>query len=447
MNAENRHYWLKSGTFNLILSVQSLLFGFGGFYLLVRMLDKHSFGIWTLFVATTTILEMARSGLVQYALIKFLSAGTAEEKPAILSTSFFLSGILMLACIIINISMAGYLAELWHYSGLVTMFYVYNIVYVFQGMLSQFQWIEQANLSFKGILITTTIKQGGFFFYVLACFLFHIETSLMNLIYAQAICAFVGMVIEYLFVKQYFSFSFRLHTEWLKKLFNYGKFAFGTSISSILAGTINQMMLGALLSPDAAGAFNVAIKVGNLTDMPTNAIGVIVFPQSARRFETHGKEAIKYLYEKSVGTNLALLIPSVLFLAIFPALVVHIIAGGNYAETIPIIRISAITCLFNPFSRLFGTILDSIGKPKINFIINVLFTVFNLALNYVMIKDLGIMGAVYATLIADSIFFVIMQVILNKKLGVNFLNTFVYALKFYPEFFQTYIKPRFKRAI
>ena len=62
MHADNKNYWFKSGSYNLILNIQSLVFGFGGFYLLLRTLDKHSFGVWTLFVATTTIFQMPETG-------------------------------------------------------------------------------------------------------------------------------------------------------------------------------------------------------------------------------------------------------------------------------------------------------------------------------------------------------------------------------------------------
>src|SRR5258707_8666939 len=141
MNAENKHYWLKAGSFNLILNIQNLVFGFGGFYLLVRLLTKHEFGIWSLFVATTTILETARSGLIQNALIKFLAASPAEDHPDILSSSFLISGGLMLICLILNLSLAGFLAHIWHYQGLTSMFYLYSIVYLLAGLLLQFQWV------------------------------------------------------------------------------------------------------------------------------------------------------------------------------------------------------------------------------------------------------------------------------------------------------------------
>jgi lipopolysaccharide exporter len=445
MNVANRHYWLKSGSYNLVLNIQGLLFGFGGFYLLVRLLDKHSFGIWALFVTITTVFEVARNGLIQNALIRFLSSHT-DEHPKILTASFFLSGALMLACIIINMSIAGYLASLWHYPGLVPMFYAYNLVYVLQGILSQFQWIEQANLSFRGILVTGIIRQGGFFAYILFCFVLHTSLSLMSLIYVQAIAAFVSMVIEYFFIKQYLFFSSKVYMDWVKKLFNYGKYVFGSSMGNIIISTVNQMMLGTLLSPDAAGAFNVAVKITNLTDIPTNAIGVIVFPQNAQRFSKQGNEASKYMYEKSVGTILALLVPSLAFLFIFPGFVVHLVAGGKYAETIPIIQVTVLYCLFTPFSKMFGIILDTIGKPKVNFVITILFTITELVLNYIMIKRYGIIGSAYATLIACIFFFTVMQIILRRELRVNFFNTFIYAKRFYPEFFHEYIKPFLKRA-
>ncbi len=436
MQSANRNYWFKSGSYTLMSNVQSLLFGFGSFYLLVRILDKHSFGVWVLFVATTTIFDMARSGLIQNALIKFLSHSSEEERRDILSASYFLSGILMIVCMVINVSLAGYFADIWHYPGLVQMFYLYNIVYLLQGILSQFQWIEQANLSFSGILITNAVKQGGFFFYVLACFIFHFDLSLMRLIYVQAIFAFLGALLEYFFIRKYLFFSFKINMDWVKKLFNYGKFVFGTSISSILANTINQMMLGALLSVDAAGVFNVASRITNLVDIPTTALSTIVFPQSAKRFAAEGHDAIKYLYEKSVGTILAVLIPCLIFLVLFPGFVVHIVAGSNYNDSIPVVRVFAMVCIFNPFGLLFGTILDSIGRPKINFIILILFTILKLVLNFFMIKADGIMGAVYATLIADVVIFIAQVIILKKELGVNVLNTFIYAARFYPEFFK-----------
>src|SRR5271169_4698145 len=110
-----------------------------------------------------------------------------------------LSGILMCICIMVNLSVAGYLSRLWHYPGLVQMLIIFNGVYILQGVLAQFQWIEQAHLRFKGILITTIIRQGGFFLFIFISFIFHTGISLMELIYIQAICTGIGAFTEYFY--------------------------------------------------------------------------------------------------------------------------------------------------------------------------------------------------------------------------------------------------------
>ncbi len=441
MRDQNRQYWLKSGTFTLIVNMQALLFGFGGFYLLVHILDKHEFGVWTLFVATTAILEMIRSGLVQNALIQFLAANKKEDHADIISAASALTVLLMAGCIVVNIFMAGYLARLWHFPALAGMFYIYSIVYVLQGMLALFQWIEQARLSFKGILISTTIRQAGFFGYLVYCYSADRVPSLNELVYVMGFFAMAAAITQYFFVSEDVVFQFNVKTEWVKKMFNYGKYVLATSIGGIITNTVNQMMLGTMMSPDAAGVYNVAIRITNLADLPTNALGTIVFPQSSKRFTAQGHEAGKYLYEKSVGTLLALLVPFVLIIFLFPGFVIHLIAGGKYADAIPLIRITALCCLFNPFSRMFGTILDSIGKTQYNFVVVILFLTFEVLMNYLMIRTSGLMGAIYATLIANGVFFVVMQIILRKELKVNIFHTVTYALRFYPEFWSTYVMP------
>jgi len=424
-----------------MLNIQQVLFGFGSFYFLVRMLDKHSFGVWTLFIATTSVFEMARSGLIQYALIKFLSESSDEEKPRIVSASFVLSAILMAVCILINISIAGYLSRLWHSPELFRMFIFFNLVYILQGILTQFQWIEQAHMKFRGILITTIIRQGGFFLFVFISFILHNPVTLIGLIYIQGLCAGIGACIEYLFIRGFFRVSYRLHMDWVKKLFGYGKFVFGTMISSALSGSINQMMLGTLLSPIAAGSYNVAFRIVSLTDIPTNSLGAIVFPQSARRFALQGTDAGKYLYEKSVGTIVAILIPVVVFVFCFPEFVVRIVAGSNYIDAVPLVHFVILTCLFSPFDRFFGVIMDSIGRAKLNFIIILFFISLALVLNYFLIGRFGIMGCIYGTLISDMIVFTVRQVLLYKILKVNLLSPFIYAWRFYPEFVRNYIRP------
>jgi len=433
-------YWIRAGFFSLLQNLSGVFFSIGSFYILLRILGPNEYGVWVLFMVTTTIIETIRGGLLQNALIRFLAAEEKSEHHKITAASFTISGILSLICILLILGFGGILALLWKTPELVKIFNVYCITFIISGILTQFNCILQANLQFRSIFLSSFIMQLAFFSYVAVCYTFNFSISLINLVYVQIGTNLIAALIAFFLVRPYLFISFKIYSDWIKKLFNYGKYAFGTSVSAILSVTVDQMMLGAILSPVQAGAFNVAVRITNLLDIPTNAVAVIVFPQSAKRMATEGKEGIKYLYEKSVGTLIALLIPGIIFLYLFSDFVVTLIAGTNYKDTVPLLHITLLYCLFTPYGRQFGNILDSIGKTRLTFFVVLLVTSINIGLNYIFISRFGVLGAANATLAAHIIGFFIGQSILKKELNVSIKNTFIYAWQFYPEFFRKYLK-------
>ncbi len=433
-------YWLKSGIFSLLQNFSGFFFAFGSFFILNRLLTKHDFGVWTLFLLTTTILELIRAGFIQNAIIKFLPAASEEDKPKIISASFTIGACLTVFCILIIFILCPYLTTSWKSPELLPMFYLYIIIFISSGFITQFNCIEQANLKFHGVFVTGTVRQIIFFIYLLVCYIFQYKTELIYLLYIQIISSLFSLATAWYYVKPYLFISYKIYPEWIKKLFDYGKYVFGTTISSILSGTVDQWMLGSMLSPTAAGEFNIAVRITNLVDVPTTAVATIVFPQSAKRIETEGKDAIRYLYEKSVGTILAILIPGVIILYFFAGYVIGLIAP-KYESSIPLLHVTLLYCLLIPYGRQFGTILDSIGKTKTTFYIVIFTASFNLILNYFFIRRWGVIGAAYATLCSNIVGFGIAQIILYRELHVKVWHTLIYAARFYPEFYSQYLRP------
>ena len=69
MFTHGKGYWIRSGAYTILQRSSMLLFGVGSFMLLVRMLSKEDFGVWSLFLSVATLFEVARNGLIQNALI------------------------------------------------------------------------------------------------------------------------------------------------------------------------------------------------------------------------------------------------------------------------------------------------------------------------------------------------------------------------------------------
>ncbi len=438
------NYWLKSGILNLFQNFSSAFFGVAGFWVLTRMLGTDEFGQWGLFLQVTTVLDLVRNGLIQNALIKFI-ASKPDEKASIISSSMVITVTLTVACIVLNLCFAGMFARLENSPQLDELLYTYNILFVITGVLTIVNCIEQANLSYQGVVVSGFVRSVIFVGFISYCYFFSGGTHLINLLYAQMVAAAVALIISWYYTREYLRFSFHYSKKWIADIYHYGKFGFGNSISSILSGTIDQWMLGSLMSPAAAGSFRAAITVTNLIDIPTNTIATIVFPQSAKRMETEGKSAIKYLYERSVGIILAILVPAILFLYVFDKQIMTLLASDKFLTAVPILNVTLLYAVLIPFGRQVGTILDSIGKTKTTFYIVLTTATINLILNFLFIKRWGVLGAAYATFCSNIVGFAIAQTILYRELKVNPLNSFIYMVHFYPEFYHTYVKKLFIR--
>ena len=127
--------------------------------------------------------------------------------------------------------------------------------------------------------------------------------------------------------------------------------------------------------------YDLSIKIINLAEVPTTTLAAILFPQSARKNHEEGSSAVKFLYEKSVGVLLSLIIPIIIFILVFADIIVNLLGSAAYSSAAPILRLTIFFGFFMAFAVQFGTVMDASGKPKLNFWITTLGAVVNLVCN------------------------------------------------------------------
>src|SRR5690606_33511212 len=84
-------YWLKSGIFSLLQRFTIVLFGFIGFFILIRVFPKEEYGIWMLYMSFTSLTEVLRQGFIKNPLIKYINANEGLDRIKIVNASFFLN--------------------------------------------------------------------------------------------------------------------------------------------------------------------------------------------------------------------------------------------------------------------------------------------------------------------------------------------------------------------
>ncbi len=430
-----KSYWLVSGLYAFFEKGANYLFGFGSMFMLIRALDKDSWGVWILFLTVCAFLEVTRMGLIQNALVKSLSAEEKSSHGSINTASLFLNFSLTLLFTILLFVFAPFFGQLWDES-IIPLLHIYALTTLVLTPMYQSNFILQANLSFKGIFLSNTIRQGPFFFFILYLWLWGKPIILTELAQFQVFTACLGSLVAVYHARPFFNFSRRINFEWVKKLIDFGKYAVSTNLSVILYKNMDKMMLGGMISTASVAIYDLAIRITNLMEIPTFSAAAVVFPKSAREMVTKGKDGVKKMYEQSVGAILALLLPIILFIEIFPEFLILIIAGEAYLSTVPLLRITILFGLFLPFGSQMGTVLESIGKPNINFYCTLFGFVLNIIFNFLFISWMGVTGAAYGTLTTYIITFIATQIILYKILKVNTLNVFKYMWEFYQKGFE-----------
>lgn len=439
MDSKNS-YWVLSGIYSLGSRLSTLLFGFGGFYILVRTLPQSKFGTWALFLTITTIIEMSRNGLIQNALIKFLHSSPEEASNKVITASWILNLAYSIIIMILLMFMASPLASLFGAPEFVNMFLVYSLTLLVLVPFSAFNYIQQAKFSFSGIFWSTIARQGSFFAVILIFHLSKVEVTLDSLVLYQLLCTVVGLAVAFISARKHLDFKWIFNVEVIKQVFHFGKYVMGTNMLSLVYKSTDQIMIGYFLNTTSVALYNSSIRISNLIEYPATSVAEVVYPKTTQMYEKEKDLSSKYFYEKGVGLTMTITLPIVLFSIIFADLIIAIIAGPLYAESSSILRITILFGLFTPFSRQFGTAMDSSGRPHINFIILCLSVVVNLICNFVGIIYFGLMGAAYGTLVSYGLMGLISYFLMARIFKVSFFNTFINMFQFYNLGFNEFMK-------
>ena len=405
---------------------------------MVRLLPKEDIGVWSLFLSVITILELLRNGFIRNPLVTHLvSARTEDEQIKIISASWVLHFILAVVTSLLLFVSAVPLSAFWGAPQLEGLFYIYILRGLILVPALQFEYLQQSHINFKAIFLGNIVRLAPTGMYVTIKYVQVVlfETgdppSLYDIAIVQVLATFVSLGIGYYYVRQ--NIVFRLSTDRgsINVLSHFGKFSMGTTISSMVIKNTDSWMIGRMISLDGVASYNPALRISNLIEVPTLAVASVVFPQVNRKLEAEGNKGLEDVYIKSVSLILAMMLPVLIPLYIFSEAVVRLIFTSEYMEAAPILRVTIFFTLLIPFNRQFGTLMDGMKKPAINFYLLIAMGILNIVMNYFFIRAYGAIGAAYGTLLAYSVTFIANQTILYRVYDIGVFQIFPSIIKWY----------------
>lgn len=422
--------WIKSGIYSIGSRFSVLLFGFGSFYFMVRFLSKDEFGAWSLFLTVTTIIEMSRNGLIQNAIIKLIHSHGEHDKDKVVTGSWVINIVYSAIIFLIIVLISPFFDTGLNMPELRSMFMWYGLTLTLLIPFSQFNYLQQAHFSFNGIFWSAFARQGMFFATIIVIYFTDLHPSLIHLVLIQTGCTFIGLLVAFVLARSFITFRFEWDMPTTKKVFHFGKYVMGTNICSLLYKSVDQFTIGYFLSANGVALYSSAMRLSNLIEYPATSVSEVVYPHSTKRISESGEEVVKNIYEKSLALTMAITFPIVIVTFLLSDLIIYIIAGPAYAESAQILRVTILFGVLTPFTRQFGMIMDSSGRPHQNFWLLLFALALNIGMNIVVVKSFGLMGAAYGTLLSYVIVAIAGHFVLVKLFDVEmkrvFANTFDY---------------------
>ena len=157
----------------------------------------------------------------------------------------------------------------------------------------------------------------------------------------------------------------------------------------------DQIILGKLKGVETVGYYSIATKIILILVTFPSLFLTSLFPQLALSF--NDRERLKKIFKKSIP--FILLISSLIFVLIFIfADLLPLFFGEKYIPSIKPLKLLSLILIFLPLTNLFDNFLFSINKQWQDFFITLFCAILNLALDFLLIPQYSIFGAIYATL-------------------------------------------------
>ncbi len=342
--------WLGiSGIFNQGLSfVRSVI--------LARLLTPEIFGLMAIALIVVRFIEaFTRSGL-EAALIQ----RQADFKEAC-DTAFsllVLRGVILSTVVIVS---SPWIADFYNEDQLVAVLVAMAFSLVFVGFNNINLIARQKELDFQKqafVDITTQILST-----IATVVIAYFTRSVWALVAGYLLTAFFYALLSYVFLPGKPRFAF--NTEIAKELLSYGKFITGTSIILYIAGELDNLVIGKVLSMADLGYYVLAFTLANMvTTFLSRMLSGALFPAYSKI--QSDIEAVNRVFSKSLILLLYFIVPAAVGLAILAPELVHLIYGPKWNASVdPMIALCVFGVLRGVMS-LIGYLLQAIGKPNLD---------------------------------------------------------------------------------
>lgn len=381
-----QHRALRSGAWVGASSIGIAVLMFCRGIVLARLLSPDVFGLMAIALMATRFIEIFTETGFGAALIHRQQAFDEARDTAF--TMMFLRG---LGLSVLSVLIAPWVARFYEEPALASIVAVAGLSFILSGFQNLNTVALQKELDQKRL--TYLELTGNLLRFVVTVGLAVWLRSVWALVYGQIAGAAIGTILSYLMVpgRPRLRFDRTIAVE----LYRYGRFITGLAIVVFLTRELDNALIGKLLGMEALGYYVVAYSLATLpSDYLSRFIAKVLFPMFSKLQAQ--PEALRAEYLRAMRVVTAFAVPVSVGMAVLAPDIVGVLYGGRWSEAAAPLRV---LCAFSGFRALWllnGYLYNAIGKPHIDFYMNLGRLLAMGILLYPLTVSFGVVGSAAA---------------------------------------------------
>ncbi|HEU4860480.1 MAG TPA: hypothetical protein VFT15_11605 [Chitinophagaceae bacterium] len=307
------------------------------------------------------------------------------------------------------------------------------LIYPYSFLFMVFMWLEAFGWGLKKTALTNFLKETlvrvivTLLVMVFAARLVGIDgfMKLYSLLYLLPVISLITILVRSGQWKFNIVSPSKVSQRMGKRMITFGLFIFGAQFLNVLARTSDTIFAIGFEGLPQAGLFAIGSYLVAIMEIPQRSLSAISVPVLAESWKDRNMNNIDDIYKKSVS-NL-LVIASGLFSLI--VLNIHDVVemlnffgrktNADYSIIVQIVVVMGIARIIDLGTGINSQIIGTSNFWRFDFFTNVFYTALSIPLNFLLIKEYGIVGLAYANLIALSLYNLVRFIFLLVKFGLQ----------------------------
>jgi len=409
-------FLIKKGFFHIFsANVINKIIQFGISVVIVRLLTKEAFGMWSYANNILNVFLLVEGLGVVSGLLQF--ASSSDEKDVKLS---YLKYALLIGAIFNTVLVAGILLFSIFFdlpvrgsTEILRSLSLIPLVAIFFNSLQVFLRSDLRNKQFSLVTVVNTLTfflgvlVGGYFF------------EITGIIWGRYLSYIISSFVAFWFVRHYYQLFLMVEIPKRESRRNFMVF----SVVSMLSNSMSHMLylldtflIGIIIQSEIVVA---SYKTATLIPFALNFIPISVMTFAYPYFAKYknNKTLVKEYYLKMQRYLFLLNLLISISLIAFAPFIIKVVFGPEYLDALVPFRILSLGYLVAATFRIpSGNVIASLGKIKINFYNSIISGGANIVLDIILIKFYGSIGAALATVLIFIISSIISSIYLRKYL-------------------------------